>query len=125
MKLRVCFMLRDGTMEWTRGGTATKLDFRKIVPRDAWIPNKYTFKRVTPGPVVKPQFTPQPSSSHHRPEEPDICLFPEVSWRLEHTGKLVSPVDGGTSSFHGAACASNVELHRKRLSPTSCGSFRR
>lgn len=26
MKVRVCFMLRDGTVEWSRGGTAN-LDF--------------------------------------------------------------------------------------------------
>lgn len=30
---------------------------------------------MTRGLVVKPQFAPQLSSSHRRPEEPDVCLF--------------------------------------------------
>lgn len=30
VNLRVCFMLWDGTVEWTRGGTATKLDFGSL-----------------------------------------------------------------------------------------------
>lgn len=44
--------------------------------------------------VVKPEFTAQLSSSHHRPEEP-FCLFSPDSWRLEHTCKMVSLLDSG------------------------------